>query len=136
LWVAIAADTTGGEGVIPMQIDTEQALTSLLDVVGVEGSFLVNGTGALAAWNMPSTVEEEILDEAGAKLARLRQAFAVAGQELDFCTVRFARYKLCLKASDAGIICVLTRPDVNLPALRMALKLILHQIASGRSSDA
>jgi predicted regulator of Ras-like GTPase activity (Roadblock/LC7/MglB family) len=116
-----------------MQVDTEQALTSLLDVAGVEGSFLVNTTGALAAWNMPSVVEEEVLDEAGAKLARLRQAFAVAGQELDFCTVRFASYKLCLKASDVGIICVLTRHDVNVPALRMALKLILNQIERQRS---
>ena len=112
-----------------MQIDTEQALTSLLDVAGVEGSFLVNSsTGALAAWNMPAAVEEEVLDEASAKLARLRQAFAVSGQQLDFCTVRFANYKLCLKASDVGIICVLTRPDVNLAALRMALKLLLTQI--------
>ena len=111
-----------------MQVDTEQALTSLLDVAGVEGSFLVNSTGALAAWNMPSVVQEEILDEAGAKLARLRQAFAVAGQELDFCTVRFANYKLCLKASGVGIICVLTRPDVNLAALRMALRMVLEQI--------
>ena len=111
-----------------VQVDTEQALTSLLDVAGVEGSFLVNSAGALAAWNMPSVVEEQVLDEAGVKLARLRQAFAVSGQELDFCTVRFANYKLCLKASDVGIICVLTRPDVNLGALRMALKVILNQI--------
>src|SRR5688500_8532174 len=78
-----------------MQVDTEQALTSLQDVAGVEGSFLVDSAGALAAWNMPPTVEAEILDEAGVKLARLRQAFAVAGQELDFCTVRFANYNLC-----------------------------------------
>src|SRR6185369_7067513 len=116
-----------------MQVDTEQALTSLLDVAGVEGSFLVNSTGALSAWNMPSLVEEDVLDEAGAKLARLRQAFAVAGHELDFCTVRFANYKLCIKASGVGILCVLTRPDVNVPALRMALKLILSQIESHRS---
>jgi predicted regulator of Ras-like GTPase activity (Roadblock/LC7/MglB family) len=116
-----------------MQIDTEQALTSLLDVAGVEGSFLVNSAGALAAWNMPSVVEEEVLEEAGAKLTRLRQAFAVAGQELDFCTVRFADYKLCLKASEVGIICVITRPEVNVPALRMALKLILSQISRPRS---
>jgi predicted regulator of Ras-like GTPase activity (Roadblock/LC7/MglB family) len=111
-----------------MQIDTEQALTSLRDVAGVEGSFLVNSTGALAAWNMPAVVQEEILDEAGVKLGRLRQAFAVAGQQLDFCTVRFANYKLCLKASDLGIICVLTRPDVNLAALRLALKMVLARI--------
>jgi predicted regulator of Ras-like GTPase activity (Roadblock/LC7/MglB family) len=111
-----------------MQVDTEQALTSLRDVAGVEGSFLVDSGGALAAWNMPSAVHEDLLDEAGVKLARLRQAFAVAGQELDFCMVRFANYKLCLKASQVGIICVLTRPDVNMPALRLALKLILNQL--------
>jgi predicted regulator of Ras-like GTPase activity (Roadblock/LC7/MglB family) len=117
-----------------MQVDTEQALTSLLDVAGVEGSFLVNSAGSLAAWNMPAPVEEDVLDEASAKLTRLRQAFAVAGHELDFCTIRFATYKLCLKASEVGIICVLTRPDVNLPALRMALKLIINQIAQARPS--
>jgi predicted regulator of Ras-like GTPase activity (Roadblock/LC7/MglB family) len=111
-----------------VQVDTEQALTSLREVAGVEGSFLVDSAGALSAWNVPSVVEEELLDEAGAKLARLRQAFAVAGQELDFCTVRFANYNLCLKASDLGIICVLTRPDVNVGALRRALKAILSQL--------
>jgi predicted regulator of Ras-like GTPase activity (Roadblock/LC7/MglB family) len=111
-----------------MQIDTEQALTSLLDVAGVQGSFLVNDTGALAARSMAAAVEEEVLDEARARLTRLRQAFAVSGQQLDFCTVRFANYKLCLKASQVGIICVLTRPGVNLAALRMALTLILNQI--------
>ena len=116
-----------------MQIYTEQALTSLLDVAGVEGSFLVNSAGALAAWNMPAVVEEEVLDEASAKLSRLRQAFAMAGQELDFCTVRFSSYKLCLKASEVGIIAVLTRPDVNVAALRMALRLILKQIETERS---
>jgi predicted regulator of Ras-like GTPase activity (Roadblock/LC7/MglB family) len=113
-----------------MQIDNEQALTSLLDVAGVEGSFLVNSTGALTAWNLSSAVGEEVLDEASARLARLRQAFAVSGQQLDFCTVRFTNYKLCLKASEVGIICVLTRPDVNLGALRMALKLTQKQIES------
>jgi predicted regulator of Ras-like GTPase activity (Roadblock/LC7/MglB family) len=116
-----------------MQVDTEQALTSLLDVAGVEGSFLVNSTGDLAAWNMPSVIEEDVLDEASAKLARLRQAFSVAGHELDFCTIRFANYKLCVKASDVGIICVLTRPDVNVGALRMALKMILSHCESARS---
>ena len=43
-----------------MQIDNEQALTSLLDVAGVEGSFLVNSTGALTAWNLSSAVGEEV----------------------------------------------------------------------------
>jgi predicted regulator of Ras-like GTPase activity (Roadblock/LC7/MglB family) len=117
-----------------MQLETEHALTSLLDVAGVEGSFMVNRTGALAAWNMPPAVEEAMLDEASAKLARLRQAFTLAGQELDFCTVRFANYKLCLKSSDAGIICVLTRPDVNVPALRMALRSIQKQIERDKRS--
>lgn len=112
-----------------MQIDAEEALTSLLDVAGVEGSFLIDTDGGLAAWNMPAMVEEDVLDEASAKLARLRQAFLMAGHELDFCTVRFADYKLCLKSSDVGILAVLTRPEVNVAALRMAIKLILHQIA-------
>lgn len=111
-----------------MQVDTERALTPLLDLAGVEGSFLVNPTGTLTAWKMPSKLEQELLDEAGAKLARLRQAFAVSGKTLDFCTIRFGQYQLCLKASRVGIICVLTRQDVNLPALRLALKLILNQI--------
>jgi predicted regulator of Ras-like GTPase activity (Roadblock/LC7/MglB family) len=110
-----------------MQIDTEQALTSLLDVAGVEGSFLVNSAGDLAARSMPAAAEE-VLDEATARLSRLRQAFAVSGKQLDFCIVRFANYKLCLKSSEVGIICVLTRPSVNLAALRLALRAILEKI--------
>jgi predicted regulator of Ras-like GTPase activity (Roadblock/LC7/MglB family) len=117
-----------------MQIDTDRALTSLLDVAGVEGSFLVDSAGSLAAWHIPAAVEQDLLDEGGAKLARLRQAFAVAGKELDFCTVRFANYLLCLKASELGLICVLTRPRADLGALRLALKTVVAQIPREGSS--
>jgi hypothetical protein len=118
-----------------MQISTERALTSLLDVAGVEGSFLVDSAGSLAAWHIPAEVEEQLLDEGGAKLARLRQAFAVAGKELDFATVRFANYLLCLKASELGLICVLTRPQADLSALRLQLRLVLAQLLSPREGS-
>lgn len=116
-----------------MQVDTQRALTSLLGMAGVEGTFLVNSTGAVEASNLPAAIDDDVLDEASTKLARLRQAFATAGHQLDFCTVRFAGYKLCIKASGLGTICVLTRPDVNVAALRLALKLMLNQLERGRS---
>ena len=112
-----------------MHMDTEQALTSLLDVAGVEGSFLVNRDGDLAAWNMPSTFDEGVLDEVSAKLHRFRDAFSIAGENLDTCTVRFTEYRLCLKVGEVGMLCVLARHDVNMAALRMASRLILNRIA-------
>jgi hypothetical protein len=108
--------------------DTEQALASLLDVSGVEGGFLVSASGELAAWNMPPLFAEELLDEVSGKLSRLREAFAVVGEELDFCVARFVDYKLCLKAAGAGMLCVLARLDADVAALRMATRLVLHRV--------
>jgi predicted regulator of Ras-like GTPase activity (Roadblock/LC7/MglB family) len=111
-------------------MDTEQALTSLLDVAGVEGSFLVSQHGDLAAWNMPSTFDEGVLDEVSAKLHRFRDAFTIAGESLDGCIVRFSGHRLCLKVGHVGMLCVLARHDVNMAALRMASRLILSRLGA------
>lgn len=110
-------------------MDAERALLSLLDVAGVEGSFLVSREGELCAWNMPSALGEDLLDEVSSKLHRFRDAFAMAGDTLDACTVRFADYRLCLKVGGAGMLCVLARPEVNMAALRMASRLLLNRLA-------
>ena len=87
---------------------------------------LVGDDGGLVAWNMPDTLEMEVLDEVGAKIVRLRDAFRVVDENVDACVVRFAEHKLWLKAAAGGLLCVLARPDVNLPALRMAARVILR----------
>jgi predicted regulator of Ras-like GTPase activity (Roadblock/LC7/MglB family) len=110
-------------------MDAERALGALLDVTGVEGSFLVSPEGELLAWNMPSSLDEVLLDEVSNKLHRFRDAFGVSGENLDACTVRFSDHRLCLKVGAAGMLCVLAREDVNMPALRMASRLLLNRLA-------
>jgi len=110
-------------------MDAERALGSLLDVAGVEGSFLVGRDGELCAWNMPSSVDEDVLDEVSSKLQRFRDAFLTAGETLDACTVTFSDYRLCLKVGAAGLLCVLCRHEVNMAALRMASRLLLNRLA-------
>ncbi len=112
-----------------VKTDPQQTLTALFRVPGVKGSMLVGPGGELPAWNMPPLGDEGTLEEVGVKLTRVREAFRKADEELDFSVIRFGEYRLCLKAGDAGLLCVLTRPDVNLSALRMAAKLVLQRIA-------
>ena len=111
-----------------MQEEVEGALGSLLDIAGVEGSFLFSPEGDLTAWDMPAVLEEQTLEEVCARTSRLADAFQLIGRRLDGAVVRFPEHLLCLRSGAGGTLCVLARPHVSLPALRMAARLIFRRL--------
>ena len=111
-----------------MQEEVEGALGSLLDIAGVEGSFLFSPEGDLTAWDMPAVLEEQTLEEVSARTSRLADAFQLIGRRFDGAVVRFSEHLLCLRTGTRGTLCVLAHPQVSLPALRMASRLILRRL--------
>ena len=111
-----------------MQEELEGALGSLLEIAGVEGSFLFSPEGDLTAWDMPAVLEEQTLEEVTARTSRLADAFQSIGRRLDGAVVRFSEHLLCLRTGPRGTLCVLARPQVSLPALRMAARLIFRRL--------
>src|SRR3954465_12954561 len=75
-------------------------LAPLGDIDGIWGSFVLSDQGDLLLWDMPPGVSEEMLDAGAPRLTRLREALARNGQDVELCMLRFARHRLCLRASN------------------------------------
>jgi hypothetical protein len=114
-----------------------QLLKSLRDVQGVVGSFVWAKSGALLARDLPEAVlDDGALEEVGQRIARIYEAFAGTGDELDTATLVFADRKLHLREVDSAFIAVLSEPRVNEPALKMALLVIGRGIYEQLERDA
>jgi hypothetical protein len=103
-------------------------LRMLRDVQGVYGSFVVAGSGSLVDRDLPEAFDEGVLGEVGPRVARLFEAFASGGRDMDTCMLRYSEQKLYVRKMTWGIIGVLSSAAVNLPALRMVLNLVVRRI--------
>jgi hypothetical protein len=103
-------------------------LSTLRDVRGVQGSFLVSPSGDTIARDMAAMFGDELLDDVGPRLVRLLDAFAAEGTEVLSCVVKYRDHVLLLRGARQGAVCVLCSPDVNMPALRMGVGLALRRL--------
>jgi predicted regulator of Ras-like GTPase activity (Roadblock/LC7/MglB family) len=106
----------------------EETLRTLRDVEGVYGSFVIAGTGALIASDLPAVFDAELFDEVGPRITRLYETFHSGGEELDGCVLRYADHKLYLRSMTWGVIGILSAVAVNKPALRMVANLVIRRI--------
>jgi len=111
------------------------SLATLKDVGGITGSFVFTRAGRVVARELPSLFDDGALAEAGGRLARLRETFAVLGDALDVAVIRFGEHKLYLKALDGGVLCIVADRAVNLPAMRMAANLVGRRIAAALDAE-
>jgi hypothetical protein len=102
----------------------DELLRLLRDVNGVTGGFVWGKSGALLGRDLPSRFDDDSLAEVGQRIARIYEAFQGAGDELDTATLTFGGSKLHLREVDTAFIAVLSRPQVNEPALKMALNVL------------
>ena len=115
---------------------TGQALTSpfgaglgsLFDLQGVYGSFLVTTRGDVVARALPEIVDDATLFEVAGRVIRLADTFETVGITPELCVLRFADHKLYVKCLVAGVLCILTGSEVNLPALRMAANVVARRV--------
>jgi hypothetical protein len=104
-------------------------LAALDDIEGVMGSFFTSHEGELLCRRMPSFVERAELERAGPRLLSIVETFGEARLAApESFLLRFADHRLNVRRSKRGILCVLAEPGVNLPALRMASKLVCKRL--------
>jgi predicted regulator of Ras-like GTPase activity (Roadblock/LC7/MglB family) len=106
----------------------EESLRTLRDVEGVYGSFVIAGTGALVASDLPAIFDADVFAEVGPRITRLYETFRSSGEELDGCVLRYADHKLYLRPMTWGLIGILSAVAVNKPALRMVVNLVIRRI--------
>ena len=105
-----------------------EALSSMRDVPGMQGSFVVSDFGRLLVRDMPSMFGEEILGEVGPRALRLRETLSDGSDEMQSCTVRYADFLLFMRPLRDGLLCVLTASDVNQAVMRMAINLAIRRL--------
>jgi len=99
------------------------ALSSLKDIEGVYGSFVVDGTGALTLRDLPAVIDNAALREAGPRIARLWGAFP-DDDPPEYVLLEFAAHQVFIRKCDAGSLCVFVPPSVNRAALKMAASFV------------
>lgn len=104
-----------------------ESLLALRDVEGVLGSFVIDEQGALVAKDLPAVFYPELFKEVGPRLLRLRECVEAAGDEPQLFVFRFSEHKLHVRCMENGVICALSEPKVNLPALKLALTLVARR---------
>jgi predicted regulator of Ras-like GTPase activity (Roadblock/LC7/MglB family) len=105
-------------------------LSTLRDVDGVQGAFVISEEGSLIDLDMPAMFDPALFEEVGPRIVRLRDTFASGGDEMDACTLRFSDFKLYVRVMQKGFICVLSSIGVNMPALKMGVQLAQRRILS------
>src|SRR5579862_7118264 len=106
----------------------EDSLRSLRDVPGVYGSFVLAGSGALIARDLPDVFDGNLFAEVGPRMTRLWETLLSAGDELDACVLRYLEHKVYVRRMTWGLIGVISGVTVNMPALRMVANLIVRRI--------
>jgi hypothetical protein len=102
---------------------SSDVLSSLKDIDGVYGSFVVDTTGGLVVRDLPGVIDNGALREAGPRIARLWGAFP-EDDPPDYVLLEFASHQVFIKKFDLGSLCIFVPPSVNRPALRMAANFV------------
>ena len=101
-----------------------EALRSLRDIKGIQGSFVVRaGTGELLGRDLPAVIDDTVLAEVGPRIDRLL-TIVESPNPTETIALRFSEQRLDIKRMGLVHLCVLAEAAVSPPALRMAMKLV------------
>jgi predicted regulator of Ras-like GTPase activity (Roadblock/LC7/MglB family) len=109
-------------------------LSTLRDVDGVQGAFVISDDGSLVDLDMPAMFEPSLFSEIGPRIVRLKETFASGGDEMDACAIRYSDFKLYVRSMQSGFLCILSSIGVNMPALKMGVQLAQRRILSALGS--
>jgi hypothetical protein len=99
------------------------ALSSLKDIEGVYGSFVVDPSGGLTLRDLPAVIDNAALREAGPRIARLWGAFP-EDDPPEYVLLEFVSHQVFIKKFESGSLCVFVPPNVNRLALKMAANFV------------
>ncbi|HSC86870.1 MAG TPA: hypothetical protein VLC09_06345, partial [Polyangiaceae bacterium] len=109
-----------------MGANLKMVLSSLRDVDGIVGSFVVNSDGDLVAEDLPAYFAG-VAEQVAPRAVRLRDALSLTEGSVSACTIRYADHKLSLRSVHGALLAVVASQGVNAPALRMAMNLVARK---------
>ncbi len=115
--------------------DSAQTLSTLKDLDGVVGSFLLGASGTVVAQDLPSYFGSAAY-EMGPRAQRLRQALSMTEGDVSLCLLKYGSHKVTLRPIGEGLLAIIARDTVSLPALRMATNLVSKKLGIAVVADA
>jgi hypothetical protein len=103
-------------------------LSTLSDIEGVVGSFLLSDVGGLIATDLPATFDTAAFAEAGPRIVRLSELGGSYGEQTKFLVMRFAEYKLYVRVIAGAFLGVLLTPVASVPALKAAAGVLARRL--------
>jgi hypothetical protein len=101
-----------------------EALRSLRDIKGIQGSFVLRaGSGELLGRDLPAVIDDAVLADVGPRIDRLL-TIVESPNPTEAIALRFGEQRLDVKCVGTAHLCVLAEAAVSSPALRMAMKLV------------
>lgn len=105
------------------------ALSSLKDIDGVYGSFVVDPAGGLTLRDLPAVIDNASLRDAGPRIARLWGAFP-DDDPPQYVLLEFAAHQVFIRKFELGSLCVFVPPSVNRVALKLAANFVARWLDS------
>jgi len=105
------------------------ALTTLRDIEGVVGSFVIDGDGHVLGRDIPAMFDDATLGYAAERLARLRDALEGERSTLEGGVARFGSHLLVMKAAADRTLCVIVPQGTNLMSLQMGANIVARRVA-------
>lgn len=105
----------------------------LRDVEGVTGSFFVSKTGMLVGRDPEANFDERIFAELGPRIERLLEALGGQSERIHWTALRYLGSKFLIRPIGSGFLCIITKPEASMPAVRMAASLVAKRLASSAS---
>jgi hypothetical protein len=106
------------------------SLTSLRDIPGVFGSFLLTPEGELSARDMPQMYQDATFADIGRRLRGIAETAASAVRGYHEILAKFNGYWLLSKLTPNGTLNVVAAETVNFPALRMATNVAIRHLTA------
>jgi hypothetical protein len=106
------------------------SLTSLRDIPGVYGSFLLTPQGELAQRDMPQVYQDSAFVEIGRRLRAVTEAAETVVRGYHEFLAKFNGYWLLSKRTPNGTLNVVAAETVNFPALRMATNVAIRHLTA------
>jgi hypothetical protein len=105
-----------------------EALRSLRDIKGIQGSFVVcAGSGEVLGRDLPAIIDDAVLSNVGPRIDRLLNIID-STPATETVAMRFGDHRLDVKRLGNAHLCVVAEAAVSPPALRMAMKLVARKL--------
>jgi hypothetical protein len=108
--------------------EARKLLSTLSDIDGVVGSFLLSDGGGLIATDLPATFDTAAFAEAGPRIVRLSELGGSYGEQTKFFVIRFDEYKLYIRVLAGAFLGVLVTPVASVPALKAAAGVLARRL--------